>query len=301
MKQIIIKAAIVLLFVGGFLLLTYPTISNEWNNYVQSTLIDDYESTLQEMTVDEYEDEWAKAYAFNEGITANAIGTDAFQSGAQGDAVDPTQEFLNSEYYQVLNLNDDGIMGYLSIPDINVKLSIVHGTFDKYIQKAVGHMNGTALPIGGEGTHSVIVGHRGLPSAELFTNIDQLDIGDKFYIHILDETFAYQVDQVTDMIPAEDIDTLTSLMQVEPGKDYVTLFTCTPYGINSHRLLVRGQRVEYLGEDEPPKAASEIVTEAVKDYYMIISLAGLVAALIIIVIIRSIFKKRNKSSEGSTQ
>ena len=193
MKQKIIRFFVILLFIAGFGLLAYPTISNEWNTYVQSTLINNYQESLSQMTEEDYTAEWAKARAFNETITENAIGTDVFGANADGDASTPTEEFLNSEYYSVLNVNGDGIMGYLSIPKINLKLSIMHGTFDEYIQTALGHMNGTALPIGGSGTHSVIVGHRGLPSAELFTNIDQLENGDKFYVHVLDETLAYEV------------------------------------------------------------------------------------------------------------
>ena len=258
MKQRVIKILLILLFLVGFGLLAYPTVSNEWNVYVQSTLINDYEDSLSEMTEEDYTKEWEAARAFNEQITENAIGTDVFGANADGDATTPTDEFLNSEYYSVLNVNGDGVMGYLSIPKINLKLSIMHGTFDEYIQTALGHMNGTALPIGGEGTHSVIVGHRGLPSAELFTNIDQLEVGDKFYIHVLDETLAYQVDMIYPMIEAEDITSLQNAMKVEEGKDYVTLFTCTPYGVNTHRLLVRGTRVEYLGEDEVPTGAAAV-------------------------------------------
>ena len=297
MKQTVVKFFVILLFLAGLGLLAYPTISNEWNTYVQSTLIDNYEDCLSEMTEEDYTVEWEKARAFNETITQNKIGSDAFGVNADGDAITPTEEFLNSEYYSVLNVNGDGIMGYLSIPKINLKLSIMHGTFDEYIQTALGHMNGTALPIGGGSTHSVIVGHRGLPSAELFTNIDQLKEGDKFYIHVLDETLAYQVDMIYDMIPAEDIESLSNAMQVYPGEDHVTLFTCTPYGVNTHRLLVRGTRVEYLGEDEPPKGADAVV-EKVKNYYVIIGIVGLVIAIILIMIIRQIFKGKRAKSEG---
>ena len=297
MKQKVVKFFVILLFLAGLGLLAYPTISNEWNTYVQSTLIDNYEDCLSEMTEEDYTVEWEKARAFNETITQNKIGSDAFGVNADGDAITPTEEFLNSEYYSVLNVNGDGIMGYLSIPKINLKLSIMHGTFDEYIQTALGHMNGTALPIGGGSTHSVIVGHRGLPSAELFTNIDQLKEGDKFYIHVLDETLAYQVDMIYDMIPAEDIESLSNAMQVYPGEDHVTLFTCTPYGVNTHRLLVRGTRVEYLGEDEPPKGADAVV-EKVKNYYVIIGIVGLVIAIILIMIIRQIFKGKRAKSEG---
>ena len=296
MKQIISKILIIALFIAGFGLLAYPTISNEWNTYVQNKLINTYEESMSSMTQKDYSKQWAAAKAFNDKITENAIGTDAFATGADGNAATPTEDFLNSEYFSVLNVNGDGVMGYLSIPKINIKLSIMHGTFDEYIQTAVGHMNGTALPIGGAGTHSVIVGHRGLPSAELFTNIDQLEEGDKFYIHILDETLAYEVDMISPMIEADDIDTLAAKMAVEEGKDYVTLFTCTPYGVNTHRLLVRGTRVEYLGEDAVPTGTTAVV-ETVKDYYLVFTVAGLITAIIIIIIIRAIFnsskKKRN--------
>ena len=297
MKQKVIRFLLIILFIAGFGLLAYPTISNEWNTYVQSKLISNYESSMSEMTVEDYSLEWDKARAFNATITENAIGSDVFGANAGGDAVTPTEEFLNSEYYSVLNINGDGVMGYLSIPKINLKLSIMHGTFDEYIQTALGHMNGTALPIGGPGTHSVIVGHRGLPSAELFTNIDQLEVGDKFYIHILDETLAYEVDMIYPMIEAEDIDSLSNAMKVEEGKDYVTLFTCTPYGVNTHRLLVRGIRTEYLGEDDPPKG-TEAVVETVKNYYMVFGIAGFILAVIIIMIIRQIFRKQEAKSEG---
>lgn len=278
-------------------MLVYPTVSNEWNNYVQSTLIDSYTETVSAMTPEDYEDEWAAARSFNASITENAIGSDAFNLGTETDAVEPSDDFYSSDYYSVLNVNGDGIMGYLSIPKINLKLPVMHGTYDTFIQTALGHMNGTALPIGGEGTHSVIVGHRGLPSSKLFTDLDQMEVGDKFYIHVLDETLAYQVDEISPMIEADDIDTLSKAMAVEEGKDYVTLFTCTPYGVNTHRLLVRGTRVEYLGEDEVP-TGTDAVVESVKSYYMIYTIAGIIAVIIIILIIRAIFKRKGNKPEG---
>ncbi len=299
MKQKIINILIILLFIVGAGVLVYPTVSNEWNNYVQSTLIDSYTETVSAMTAEDYEDEWTAARAFNAGITENAIGSDAFNLGTETDAVEPSDDFYSSDYYSVLNVNGDGIMGYLSIPKINLKLPVMHGTYDTFIQTALGHMNGTALPIGGEGTHSVIVGHRGLPSSKLFTDLDQMEPGDKFYIHVLDETLAYQVDEISPMIEADDIDTLSQAMAVEEGKDYVTLFTCTPYGVNTHRLLVRGTRVEYLGEDEVP-TGTEAVVESVKSYYMLYTIAGIIAVIIIILIIRAIFKRKGNKPEGAS-
>ncbi len=293
MRQTIIKIMVIMLFIAGIGLLSYPVLSNEWNTYVQSKLIGNYQDKLSSMDDNEYELEWNAAEDFNSQILQNDIGTDAFGMDSEEDEQTPSDKFYNSKYYSVLNVNGDGIMGYLSIPKINLKLPIMHGTYDEFIQRALGHMNGTALPIGGEGTHSVIVGHRGLPQAELFTNIDQLKEGDKFYIHVLDEVHAYQVDKIYPMIEADDIDTLTEALAVEDGKDYVTLFTCTPYGVNTHRLLVRGSRVEYLGEDEPPKGAQAVV-ETVYDYYLIVFIAGLILAIIIILIIRWLLKKKNE-------
>ena len=293
MRQTIIKIMVIMLFIAGIGLLAYPVLSNEWNTYVQSKLIGNYQDKLSSMDDNEYELEWDAAEDFNSQILQNDIGTDVFGMDSEEDEQTPSDKFYNSKYYSVLNVNGDGIMGYLSIPKINLKLPIMHGTFDEFIQRALGHMNGTALPIGGEGTHSVIVGHRGLPQAELFTNIDQLKEGDKFYIHVLDEVHAYQVDKIYPMIEADDIDTLTEALAVEDGKDYVTLFTCTPYGVNTHRLLVRGSRVEYLGEDETPKGAQAVV-ETVYDYYLIVFIAGLILAIIIILIIRWLLKKKNE-------
>lgn len=293
MRQTIIKIMVIMLFIAGIGLLAYPVLSNEWNTYVQSKLIGNYQDKLSSMDDNEYELEWDAAEDFNSQILQNDIGTDVFGMDSEEDEQTPSDKFYNSKYYSVLNVNGDGIMGYLSIPKINLKLPIMHGTFDEFIQTALGHMNGTALPIGGEGTHSVIVGHRGLPQAELFTNIDQLKEGDKFYIHVLDEVHAYQVDKIYPMIEADDIDTLTEALAVEDGKDYVTLFTCTPYGVNTHRLLVRGSRVEYLGEDETPKGAQAVV-ETVYDYYLIVFIAGLILAIIIILIIRWLLKKKNE-------
>ena len=183
-------------------------------------------------------------------------------------------------------------MGYLSIPKINIKLSIYHGTSDEVLQTGIGHLNGTKLPIGGESTHSVLAAHRGLPSARLFTDIDQLKKGDKFYIHVLDETLAYQVDQILDMVDKDDTETLEKALQIEEGKDQVTLFTCTPYGVNSHRLLVRGTRVPYEGEEEVSSTPVDTMLEAVQNYYMLYLILGLSVTLLIILFMRFLMKPR---------
>lgn len=294
MKQGIVKIFIIILFIAGFGFLTYPTISNEWNTYVQSRLIDNYEASVSNMSEDDYTVEWQIANDFNSTITENDIGKDVFNTGANGNATSPTEQFYNSTYYSVLNLNGNGVMGYLSIPKIDLKLPIMHGTFDENLQTSLGHLNGTALPVGGPGTHSVIVGHRGLPTAVLFTDLDQMQIGDKFYVHILDEILAYEVDKISPMIPEDDIESLKEAVAVEDGKDYVTLFTCTPFGVNTHRLLVRGIRVEYLGEDEVPKG-TEAVVENVKNYYLAFTITGIILVIVIILLIRFISKKKQNT------
>lgn len=277
-----------LLFLVGLGVLTYPTISNQWNTYRQNQLISTYQETVAAMTPEDFSTEWEQANALNATITENNIYGDVFGEDEEDNEM--------SAYRQALNIRGDGIMGYLTIPKINVKLSIYHGTADSVLQTGVGHLNGTSLPIGGQGTHSVLAAHRGLPSSKLFTDVDQLEEGDVFYIKVLDETLAYQVDQILPMVESTDMDTLSEALAIDDNEDYVSLFTCTPYGVNTHRLIVRGTRIPYepteITDDNTPAG---VVVEAVKDYYMLYLIAGLVVALILILLLRLIFRrKRNK-------
>ena len=272
-----------LMFLIGFGILVYPTVADQWNTYRQSRLISSYERTISDMEPEDFTAEWEKAQAFNDTLPQNSIYGDVFG--------EEDQELEDTDYWQVLNVGGDGVMGYLSIPKINIKLSIYHGTSDEVLQTGVGHLNGTKLPIGGESTHSVLAAHRGLPSARLFTDIDQLEKGDKFYIHILDETLAYQVDQILDMVDKDDTDTLEKALQIEEGKDQVTLFTCTPYGVNSHRLLVRGTRVPYEGE-EVSSTPVDTMLQSVQNYYMLYLILGLSVTLLIILFMRFLMKPR---------
>ena len=273
-----------LMFLIGFGILVYPTVADQWNTYRQSRLISSYERTISDMEPEDFTAEWEKAQAFNDTLTQNSIYGDVFG--------EEDQDLEDTDYWQVLNVGGDGVMGYLSIPKINIKLSIYHGTSDEVLQTGVGHLNGTKLPIGGESTHSVLAAHRGLPSARLFTDIDQLEKGDKFYIHILDETLAYQVDQILDMVDKDDTDTLEKALQIEEGKDQVTLFTCTPYGVNSHRLLVRGTRVPYEGEEEVSSTPIDTMLQSVQNYYMLYLILGLSVTLLIILFMRFLMKPR---------
>jgi len=217
---------LVIIFLAGLSLLLYPTVSNWWNNRSQLNVINGYTQSLSQLNAEKYAALRAEAEVYNQELKSGMIGLSL------------TDEFL-ARYKSLLNVAGNGVMGYIEIPSINCSLPIYHGTDEAVLQVAVGHLEWTSLPVGGESTHSVVSGHRGLPSAELLTHIDKLDIGDKFYIHVLNKVLEYRVDNIAVVEPND-----TSLLQIVEGKDYMTLVTCTPYGINSHRLLVRGERVE---------------------------------------------------------
>ena len=289
MKKIL-NVVFALMFVAGFLLLTYPTISDQWNTYRQNQLISSYEETVSTMEPEDFSEEWEKARAFNDTLTENNIYGDVF-AGEDEDLED-------TEYWSVLNAAGDGVMGYISIPKINVKLSIYHGTSDDILQTGVGHLDGTKLPIGGESTHCVLAAHRGLPSARLFTDVDQLEKGDRFYIHVLDEVLAYEVDQIYDMVDKDDMETLESAMSIVDGEDHVTLFTCTPYGVNTHRLLVRGVRAPYEGEEDIAATPTETMVRAVQDYYMLYLVLGLSVTLLVILILRCLIRPKRRKRGG---
>lgn len=237
------------------------------------------------MPTDDLASAWAAAEEYNTTITENTFSGDAFSQ--------EEENLRDTPYWKVVNLRDDGIMGYISLPKIGQRLPIYHGTSDEVLQIAAGHLSGTRLPIGGSGNHSVIAAHRGLPSAKLFSDLDKMEVGDTFYIHILDQTLAYRVDQILPMVDREDIQTLTSAMQNVPGEDYVTLFTCTPYGINSHRLLVRGTRTTYYGEDDE-QASEETMLASIQNYYM---LYGMLAAAVLLVlgIVINVIKRKKRA------
>jgi sortase A len=216
---------LILLLITGISLLLYPTISNYWNSFHQSQAIASYAETVTEIDQNQYEQILKEASEYNLSLA------------------DKENRFLlteeeTEEYESLLNVTDTGIMGYVEIPKINLTLPIYHGTSEEVLQVAIGHIPGSSLPIGGKGTHCVISGHRGLASAKLFTNLDTLEIGDTFLIRVLDEALTYEVDQIRIVEPDEISD-----LEIDPEMDYCTLVTCTPYRVNSHRLLVRGHRI----------------------------------------------------------
>lgn len=255
-------AAALTLFLGGAAVFCYPAISNYLNQKNQTRVVQHYEQTVAAQDDALLAEEWAKAEEYNENLAGDPVH-DPFVPGS-GYA-------LPDNYLDVLNI--DGVMGRITIPKIGVDLPIYHGTDAETLEKGVGHIESTSLPIGGEYRHAVLTGHRGLPSAELFTRLDELEPGDQFYLHVLDATLAYQVDQILTVEPQE-LETLVA----EPGQDYVTLVTCTPYGINTHRMLVRGARIPYVPEAEQSTqatAAHLLGGETTTRYFLIGILFGI--------------------------
>lgn len=256
-KKTLNKLIIFLFFLAGLSLLLYPMIANQWNTYRQSRLISSYNKVVAEKEAEgsiNYDNEWEHAVAYNEALLPSVL-PDSFAIAEGAEKDDPEYQ----EYMACLNLTGDGMMGRVEIPKINVDLPIYHTTGEEVLKKAAGHLEGSSLPVGGESTHAVISAHRGLPSASLFTDLDKLKIGDHFLIHILDDTLCYEVDQIITVEPTE-----TEGLSVENGEDLVTLLTCTPYGVNSHRLLVRGHRVPYepevIADEEPSVFGSSLHT-----------------------------------------
>ncbi len=212
-------------FFVGLSVLLYPSISSYWNSKTQSEAIVDYESMLSQYKPEDFTTFFEEADAYNKKLAA---------------LKDPTNEYKKlTEYNDTLNIGGNGMMGYITIPKINQELPVYHGTSDAVLSVSVGHLEGTSLPVGGESTHCVVSAHRGLPTAVLFTHLDRMEIGDTFCFTILDRTITYEVDQIRIVEPND-----SGLLQIEEGKDYCTLLTCTPYGINTQRLLVRGHQVD---------------------------------------------------------
>lgn len=230
MKKNLINILLILIFLLGLSLLVYPTFSDYWNSFHQSRAIATYTEKVAVIDNTEYEEILSEAREYNQKLPKEKSTF----------VLSDEQKLV---YESLLNVGGDRVMGYVEIPVIDVHLPIYHGTDDAVLQVAIGHIEGSSLPVGGEGTHCVVSGHRGLPSAKLFTDLDEMVVGDTFVLRVLDETLTYEVDQILIVEPHE-IDAL----QAEDGKDYCTLVTCTPYGINSHRLLVRGHRTDNVEE-----------------------------------------------------
>ena len=246
---------------AGLSLLLYPTVADYWNSMHQSKAIASYMEAVTELDDDAYDELWEEARAYNASLLE---ATSRFEPGEED----------QQRYEQLLNISGDGIMGYLEIPSIDVSLPVYHGTSDEVLQVAVGHIEGSSLPAGGKSTHCVVSGHRGLPSSRLFTDLDQLGEGDLFLFHVLGETLTYEVDQIH-VVEPDDV----TYLSIEEDEDLCTLVTCTPYGVNSHRLLVRGHRVENQEE-----SALRVIADAMMvDPRLVAPIVGTPILLVVIV------------------
>ena len=262
MKRKASDLILIIAFLAGLSLLLYPGFSDYWNQFHQSRAIAGYAETVAAMDDGEYERLWDAAEDYNRRLAESA-------------AEYALPDELLEEYAQRLNVGGDGVMGYVEIPEIECSLPIYHGTDDAVLQSAVGHIEWSSLPVGGESSHCVISGHRGLPSAKLFTNLDKLVEGDLFFLQVLDETLSYEVDKIRIVEPQELSD-----LQIEAGKDYCTLVTCTPYGVNTHRLLVRGHRVD----NEVLAQTVRVTSDAIQVEPVLVATALAVPVLLILMI-----------------
>ncbi len=271
MKKRLPTVILILVFLTGLSLLLYPTVSDWWNSFHQSRVITEYARDIKKLDKQAYEKLLSDARAYNEELIE------------RNDRFTLSEEKIR-EYNSLLDSTGKGIMGYIEIPEIKVSLPIYHGTSNAVLTIAVGHIEGTSLPVGGESTHCVLSGHRGLPGAKLFTDLDKLREGDTFLIRTLDEALTYEVDQIRIVEPKE-----ISGLAIEEGKDYCTLVTCTPYGINTHRLLVRGRRIENTTEAETVRVTSDALQ--IDPVFV----APIVALPMIILLLILLFVKSGKS------
>ena len=287
MKKKAGNLVICIIFLAGLSLLLYPFVANQWNNYRQKQLISGYEQVVSEKEAAEgidYDAERKKAEDYNEALLPCVL-PDSFAL-AESSGVDPV-------YMNTLNIAGDEMMGSVEIPKINIKIPIYHTTEEEVLNKGAGHLEGSSLPVGGANTHAVISAHRGLPSASLFTDLDQMKAGDHFLLHVLDETLCYEVDKIS-VVKPED----TSALAVEDGQDLVTLLTCTPYGVNTERLLVRGHRVPYV-EEEVKEEKTVLSGSSLHTNYLLWVFVGLsVTALFIFVLYLKETKLKRRANKG---
>lgn len=270
MKNRIVNIFLVLIVLVGLSLLLYPSVSNYINELHSSRAIHDYIEQIKTVDTEAFQESWSEAVEYNQALLHNP------------NRLQPSKEEY-AYYESLLDLTGTGIMGTIDIPSIDVSLPLYHGTDEAVLQVAVGHIAGTSLPTGGTGTHCVVSGHRGLPSARLFTDLDKVQVGDLFTLSILEQTMTYQVDKILVVEPWQ-----VEAMQIDPEQDYCTLVTCTPYGINTHRLLVRGHRVANVEEKE----TVHVTADAVQIEPVIV--APVVAAPMLLLLLIVVFTRRKK-------
>lgn len=269
---------LILLFLLGAGIAAYPTISDFVARYNSIEAIEKYRAYTTNLSDEELEAEWQKARIYNDNLAGDPV-RDPF--------VPESGMALPENYQDVLNVAGDGVMGYLEIPRINVALLIYHGTSDEVLETAAGHIEQTSLPIGGANSHPVLTAHTGLPSARLFTDLTELEEGDHFYIYVLDQKLTYEVDQIEVILPEE-----VEKLHMVPGEDYVTLLTCTPYGVNSHRLLVRGVRIPNEDEEVAKVEKPDLMV------YILPIVLVVILLVILILIIRFVGNKRKRDRDS---
>ena len=266
---------LILMLFAGLSLLLYPTVSNYWNSLHQSRAIAAYVEQVAQTDNETFDQLRGQARAYNRTLVGKAYRYDMTRQERE-------------EYLGLLNVSENGIIGYIEIPDIHCELPIYHGTDADALQIGVGHIEGSSLPVGGESTHCAISGHRGLPSAKLFSDLDKLTVGDRFILRVLDDTLTYEVDQIHTVLPGE-----MDELEIVEGEDYCTLVTCTPYGVNTHRLLVRGHRVENSTDKEPARVtADETRTEPLGKISILLPV--LVFAILLMLLLVFLLSKRKK-------
>lgn len=270
----------------GFSVLLYPSVSNYLNQIHGTSVVSDYQQQVSHTTEEEENRMFAEAKAYNQRLLGSISLEDPFEAGIKQD---------NTEYESLLNVDGNGVMGYVEIPKIKVLLPLYHGTSESVLQVGIGHLEQTSLPVGGESTHAVISGHRGLPSARLFTDLDQMENGDVFYIKVMNRTLAYQVDQILTVLPTE-----TQALAITEGADQVTMVTCTPYAINTHRLLVRGSRIPY---EEAVEVAEELEIKPqvpLTQKMLILGVGAIFLVWLVVTTIRIVrwIKERKKAKEN---
>lgn len=311
---IIFMTAVIVIFLAGIAMLIYPSLGNVISYFQQRQVIDEYEKQVAQMREEDITLQKQLAIAYNK-----SLGQITFADPFDIEETKPEDEDDGiqtlDEYYKALSVGGQNMMGYIKIPKISISIPIYHDATEAQLQKGIGHLKGTSMPIGGKGTHCVLSGHTGIPGNQLFTDLDKLEIGDKFYLHVLDEVLAYRVDEIN-VVEPDDV----SKLQIDPDEDYCTLLTCTPYGINSHRLLVRGVRTEYMpGEDDDDAKVIEVTDEngnvietkvQNKDYidlfglhipywvlYILVPLLAFIIILIIVIIVRRRLRRSEKKKD----
>ena len=276
MKNKLTTILLILALFAGLSLLLYPTVSDYWNSLHASQAVTDYAENVRNLEAEKYQQVLQDARNYNQRLSYRHT-TFAL-----------SEEELGA-YDALLDISGTGVMGYIEIPAINISLPVYHGTEEGVLQIAVGHLEWSSLPVGGADTHCVLSGHRGLPSAKLFTNLDKLVVGDKFIMRVLDEVLTYEVDQILIVEPTD-----VSALMIEAGKDLCTLITCTPYGINSHRLLVRGHRIENQEEAQ----AIRVTSDAIQIEPLIVAPAVALPMLLVLLVILLVSGGKTKSAGG---